>query len=199
MNLEKAEKALILLHGRGGTGASILGLADEFCDDTFFVTAPDAPNHTWYPYSFLTPGSSNEPFVIDSATRVKAIIDRISLHIPHDRIYLMGFSQGACLSLETVARYALSLGGVVAFTGSLIGEKLDKSKYTGNLQGTKIFIGASENDPHIPLKYIQESKTVLEEMGAHVLLKVYPGSSHTVTQAEIDAAKTFIFKEKELL
>jgi phospholipase/carboxylesterase len=173
-------------------------LADEFCDDTFYITAPQAPHQSWYPYSFMAPEASNEPYLRNSVETIKELIDRISAHIPHDRIYLMGFSQGACLALETTARMARPFGGVIAFTGGLIGQTLDERKYKGDFQGTQIFIGTSEHDPHIPLDRVQQSKTLLENLGAHVTLQVYPGSSHTITQSEIEWVKNTIFKKEPL-
>lgn len=105
----------------------------------------------------------------------------------------MGFSQGACLALEFAARNAKKYGGIVAFTGGLIGKTLDLNKYRGNLEGTKVFIGTSEDDPYIPLTRAQESKEVLKALGASVTLKVYPGNSHTVTEEEIQWVKKNIF------
>ncbi len=194
MDLAHAKKALVLLHGRGGTAAGILGLANEFCDESFYVVAPEAPNNAWYPYSFMVEESDNEPKLSDSIKSVKDLIDQIAEYVPHNQIYLMGFSQGACLSLEIAARFATTYGGIIAFTGGLIGKELIDSKYQGNFEGTKIFIGTSENDPHIPLIRAEESKKLLQKLGADVTLKVYPGFSHTITQEEIDVVKNLMFK-----
>lgn len=191
--ITKASKALILLHGRGGNAEGILSLADYFCDDQFFIAAPQAPNNTWYPHTFMAEDKLNEPYLSHSVENVKNLIDETAKHIPHDKIILMGFSQGACLSLEVATRFATLYGGIVAFTGGLIGQKINEKKYRGNFSGTKVFIGTSDKDPHIPLERAQQSKVVMEKLGANVTLKVYPNMSHTINQDEISWVKQNIF------
>jgi phospholipase/carboxylesterase len=191
--LKNAAKAIILLHGRGATADDIISLAGELCDETFYIAAPQATNNTWYPYSFLSPEKMNEPWLSSAIQIVKRLIDNITEHIPSERIYITGFSQGACLSLEVSARYAVRYAGIVAFSGGLIGEKVDSKKYNGNFEGTKIFIGNSDIDPHIPLIRCEESKSILEKEGADVTLKVYRGMPHTVIQDEIDTVRKLMF------
>jgi phospholipase/carboxylesterase len=184
-------KALILLHGRGGSSEDMFGLSKRFSDKDFIVEAPQAPQNAWYPQSFMVEEKLNEPQLSRSLEKIEKLIK--NLEIPHDQIYLMGFSQGACLALEFAARHAEKYGGVVAFTGGLIGKTINLNKYRGNLEGTKVFIGTSEDDPYIPLTRAQESKEVLKGLGASVHLKVYPGASHTVTEEEIQWVKKNIF------
>jgi phospholipase/carboxylesterase len=194
--LHKASQGLILLHGRGGTANDILSLADRFCDDTFYIAAPQATNNSWYPYSFLKDEKLNEPWLSSAVDIVKKLIDEISTHIPKEHIYIMGFSQGACLALESSARFATKYAGVVAFTGGLIGSTVNEEKYRGNFEGTKIFIGTSDQDPHVPLLRSQQSKEVLEKLGADVTLKVYKGMSHTITEDEINWVKKHVMIER---
>lgn len=194
--LEKAEKALILLHGRGATSEDILPLADEFADESFFITAPQAPNNSWYPYSFMEDEKRNEPYLTNSLLQITTLIDQITQHIPTQNIYIMGFSQGACLSLEVSSRQATQYGGIVAFTGGLIGHTLDPSRYQGNFAGTKVFIGNSDRDPHVPLTRSQQSKDIMVKLGAVATLKVYPGMSHTINSDEIEWVKKNIFDVK---
>lgn len=191
--ITKASKALILLHGRGGSARSILNLADKFCDDQFYIAAPQAPNNTWYPQSFMAEEKFNEPWLSTSVECIKNLIDEIIKHIPRDHIYIMGFSQGACLSLEVSSRYAAKYGGIIAFTGGLIGSSINEKKYQGNFEGTKVFISNGDQDPFIPLVRSEESKTVMEKMGADVTLKVYEGRTHTITDDEISWVRKNIF------
>jgi phospholipase/carboxylesterase len=186
--ITKASKALILLHGRGGTARSILSLADTF-DDHFYVAAPQAPNNTWYPYSFMEDENLNEPFLSSSINSVKDLIDETAKYIPMDQIYIMGFSQGACLTLEVTSRFAEKYGGVIAFTGGLIGSTINEKKYHGNFEGTKVFIGNSDQDPHVPLVRSEQSKELMEKLGADVTLKVYKGMAHTINEDEINWVK----------
>jgi phospholipase/carboxylesterase len=191
--LESADKALILLHGRGGNAADILTLADQFCDDTFYIVAPEATGNSWYPYSFLSPEHTNEPWLTSAMDIVKRLIDNISTHVSTDKIFLMGFSQGACLSLETSARFPLRLAGIAAFSGGLIGDTVNPEKYNGNFRGTKIFIGSSDTDPHIPLGRVEESAGILSNLGADVMLRIYPGMGHTVSEEEVNEVRGFMF------
>jgi phospholipase/carboxylesterase len=191
--LSKASKALLLLHGRGGHASDLLPLAKAFCDDTFYIAAPEAQNQSWYPYSFMEEEQLNEPWLSSSVDLVTKLIEKTSQFIPLEQVYVVGFSQGACVALETTTRSANKYGGVVAMTGGLIGKKLNKDKYRGNFQGTKVFISNSDKDPHVPLFRLEESKQAMEKLGAEVLLKVYPGRAHVILQDEIDSIKKFIF------
>lgn len=187
--ITKASKALILLHGRGGTARSILGLADRICDNDFYIAAPQATHHTWYPYSFMEEEERNEPHLSLSIKEVKDLIDQTAKYIPKERIFIAGFSQGACLALEVATQFAVRYGGIVAFTGGLIGKTLDENKYRGNFEGTKVFISDGNCDPHIPLTRVVETKELMEKLGANVSLKVYEGRPHTIIEDEITFVK----------
>lgn len=185
--LNQAKKALIALHGRGGSSEDILKLAKKLCDETYYLAAPEAKNHTWYPYNFMSDDPSNAPWIDSAVEIVQRLIHETERYIP--QIYLMGFSQGACLALETAARHAQKYGGVIAFSGALIGPTLNENHYQGNFAGTKIFIGISDNDPHVPLQRAKESYELLKKLGARATLKVYEGMGHTLIQEEIDWVK----------
>lgn len=193
VTLEKAEKALILLHGRGGTAEDIMQLALEFDDGTFCIRAPRATGNTWYPNTFLAPEETNEPWLTSAVMTVKRLIDETSEIIPLNKIFIMGFSQGACLSLEVAGRYPSEYGGVVAFSGGLIGDRVRPEKYQGKFENTRIFIGNSDKDPHIPLSRTSESAGLLKNLGATVLYRIYPGMPHTVTDEEIEDVRRFLF------
>ncbi len=190
---EKASKAIILLHGRGGTAEDILILGDELCDEDFYIAAPQATGNTWYPHSFLDPEETNEPWLSSALQIVKRLVDEISALTPSENIFIAGFSQGACLSLEFCGRYPARYAGIAAFSGGLIGNMVDIRKYTSGLERTKVFIGNSDTDPHIPLSRTEESATVLRSLGADVLLRIYTGMAHTITPGEIEDVKKFMF------
>lgn len=192
-SLSEAENALILLHGRGADPEDIILLAEDFCDESFYVVAPRATGNSWYPESFLVPEERNEPWLSSAVAVVKRLIDETSAYIPVERIYVMGFSQGACLALEVTARYAMKYAGVAAFSGGLIGGRIEPAKYNGDFMGTKIFIGNSDQDPHIPLKRTEESASLLRQMSAEVNLKIYPGMPHTIIRDEIDTVIGMMF------
>ena len=182
-----------MLHGRGATAESIIGLADHLNLKDAAILALQATNNSWYPYSFLAPVKENQP-ALDSALEVidDLVKDIQSNGIPLHQIYFLGFSQGACLSLEYVARHAAGYGGVIAYTGGLIGETLNAENYTGDFLHTPILITTGDPDPHVPLIRVQESVAVLEKLNAEVSLRVYSGRAHTIQQQEIELANKLI-------
>jgi phospholipase/carboxylesterase len=187
--------AIILLHGRGGSAEDILGLRREFgfADVAYF--APEAPGHTWYPNSFLAPIERNEPWLSQSLAKVGETVEgALRQGIARENIVIAGFSQGACLASEFIARNAARYGGLIAFTGGLIGPPGTEFRYPGSLAGTPAFFGAGDPDPHVPWQRVQESATVLANMGANITLKRYPGMPHTIAREEIEEAKALIAK-----
>ena len=193
--LHKESKVLILLHGRGGSAADILSLSAYLHVKDFTLLAPQAVNATWYPYSFLAPQQQNEPWLSGALQMLAAVIDDLYAQgLQPGQLYFAGFSQGACLMLEFLARHANGYGGAVAFTGGLIGDKIDTANYSGSFGGTPFFIGTSNPDPHVPVERVAASAKVLAQMGAAVTTKIYPGMGHTISQEELEAANKFVFK-----
>lgn len=194
-NINDAEKALILLHGRGATAEDILGLGQELNATEFALFAPQATNYTWYPYSFLAPVDQNEPWLSSAIKLLGELVQDLNHKgIPSERIYFAGFSQGACLTLEFVTRNARRWGGVAAFTGGLIGEKLNAATYKGDFGQTPVFIGSSDPDPHVPLTRVQQSVEILRNLGADVVEKIYPNMGHTISWDELINANKHVFK-----
>ena len=192
-SLETASKVLIMMHGRGGSAEDILGLSDHLQVKDFAIVAPKATNNTWYPYSFLMPPQQNEPWLSSALQVIKEIInDLVAKGVTQELIYFLGFSQGACLTLEFVTRNATRFGGVVALTGGLIGDKIYGQNYAGNFDGTKIFIGTSDPDPHVPVQRVHDSELILRKLNAAVTVKVYKGMGHTINQDELDAANMIL-------
>ncbi|HUC43447.1 MAG TPA: dienelactone hydrolase family protein [Candidatus Sulfotelmatobacter sp.] len=188
--LAHARIVAVLLHGRGGSAEDILGLASELSATDVAYIAPQAAGGTWYPHSFLAPISQNEPWLGSALRRVDAVIR--DLNVVSDRVAIMGFSQGACLTLEFAARNAGRYAAVVALTGGLIGPSGTPRDYPGSFDGTPIFIGCSDVDPHVPLERVHESTAVLTRMGASVDERIYPGMPHTVNQDEIHAVDALL-------
>lgn len=192
--LATAKKALILLHGRGGTAEDILSLAAHLPVHDFYIVAPEATNNTWYPFSFLSPIPQNEPWLSSALALVKNLVDTIrTAGIKEENIFIGGFSQGACLTLEFASRNAQRWGGVFALTGGLIGDAIYPEQYAGNFSGTNIFISNSQNDPHVPLTRSEESRKLMEKNGAHVTLVVYQNRPHTIVADELTQVSN-IFK-----
>ncbi len=189
----EAAATLVLLHGRGGSAQDMLGLFSGLGIDDLAAIAPQATAHTWYPNSFLAPISSNQPYLDSALAKVNSIVDGLIVGgVRTDRIALLGFSQGACLTLEFVARHPQRYGAVIGLTGGLIGPPGTPRNYEGSLSGTSVFLGTSDPDPHVPFSRVQETEAVLARMGAEVELRRYPGMPHIINEDELDAARSLI-------
>ena len=188
--LASARGVLVMVHGRGATAQSILELASLLHGDGWAYVAPQASGNTWYPQSFLQPIPVNEPGITSGLSVLHEVFASLEAQgIGAERTMLLGFSQGACLSLEYVARNARQFGGVAGLSGGLIGPPGTPRDYKGNLGGTPVFLGCSDVDSHIPAHRVRESATVLEALGGRVTMRLYEGMGHTVNDDEIAAVR----------
>ena len=193
--LTTAKSAIILVHGRGGDAEDIMGLGLAVADDDTSLVALRAANNTWYPDRFTAPLANNEPWL---SSALQAVADAVALvvasGIEREYIMLMGFSQGACLSLEFAARNAQRYGAVVGLSGGLIGPDDTPRNYAGSLSATPVFLGCSDRDPHIPVERVRETATVLTALGADVDARIYGGMGHVIIDDEINAVRALVGK-----
>jgi len=188
--LDTVRGVMVMVHGRGATAQSILELAGVLRGDGWAFVAPQASGNTWYPQSFLQPIAVNEPGISSGLSVLQEIFASLDAQgIGAERTMLLGFSQGACLSLEYIARNARRLGGVAGLSGGLIGPPGTPRDYRGSLSGTPVFLGCSDVDSHIPAARVRESATVLEALGGRVTMRLYEGMGHTVNVDEIAAVR----------
>jgi predicted esterase len=191
----EARLTIVALHGRGASAEDILGLAQELDLDDVAFLAPRAASQTWYPYSFLSDMVRNEPYLSSALRRVAALVEDIGRQgVGADRVGFMGFSQGACLSLEFVARHARRYRAVAGLSGGLIGPPGTPRSYTGSFDGMPVFLGCSDIDSHIPLERVHESADVFRRMGASIDERIYPGMGHTVNEDELQAVRTMFLR-----
>ncbi|WP_058189300.1 alpha/beta hydrolase [Terracidiphilus gabretensis] len=191
--LSQARSALILLRGRGGSAEDILSLSEELGNESTAYLAPQAAQHTWYPNSFLASIAMNEPWLSSAIAKVGACIAKItSAGIGVQRIGIVGFSQGACLASEFVARHPARYAALVAFTGGLIGPMGSELHHAGNLDRMPILLSSGDPDPHVPWERVQATQEVFVEMGASVKADRYQGRPHTILREEIESARRLI-------
>lgn len=184
----QARLAVVLLHGRGDSAEGILALTGEFNVPDIAWIAPQAADHTWYPYSFLAPMDENEPGLGSALAVLGSLVETLSTEgIPAARLVIMGFSQGACLAQEFAARNAARYHAIIGLSGGLIGPPGTPRAYGGSLEGTPVFLGCSDIDPHIPVERVHESAAVFTRMGAQVDERIYARMGHTVNADEIEA------------
>ena len=191
--LAGAAGALIAIHGRGAGAQDIIGLARQVAPPAVAIVAPQAAQHTWYPYRFLEPTARNEPYLSSALARIGSLLAVLAEEgIPPERVALLGFSQGACLALEFIARDARRYAGAIGFSGGLIGPPGTRFDYPGSLDGTPVLLGCSDVDPHIPVGRVEETAEALQRLGANVDTRIYPGMAHTVNRDELDAAQALL-------
>ena len=192
-SLSRARAAMLMIHGRGARAEDILSLADQFAQPGFAYLAPQAAGSTWYPNRFLVPLAENEPWLSSALEFVGDVVGQIiAAGIPAERTILLGFSQGACLTLEFAARNARRYGGVVGLSGALIGPDDTRRDYPGSLAGTPVFLGCSDIDFHVPKERVDETADVMHTLGGDVTKRLYPHMDHTINQDEIDFIRSMM-------
>lgn len=202
-DLADASAVMILVHGRGARARGMLGMANEIGHDDVAYLAPQAQRRTWYPNSFLAPLEDNQPHLDSALELLDRVVDDVTAGdvgdtgaggdgIPLDRIVLLGFSQGGCLATEYAARNADRYGGVVALSGGLIGPEGTPRDYEGSMDGTPVFIGCGDQDPHIPVDRVEESARVFEDLDAEMEKRIYEGVGHTVLEDELEYVRELV-------
>jgi len=191
LSLAESGRAVILVHGRNASPYNILELVPRLDRPGFAYLAPAAAGNMWYPFSFLAELEKNEPCLTSAVRRLDTVVNEIVLGgISTDHIVLLGFSQGACLAAEFAFRYPARYGGVVLFSGGLIGPPGTRWNPQRSLEGSPIFLGCSDTDPHVPKARVEESADVFGRMGAEVALRIYPGMGHLINDDEIAHAQS---------
>lgn len=193
--LTDADTAVVMIHGRGDSARGILGLAPAFEVEGPAFVAPEAQNNTWYPQSFMAQTEANEPWLSSALAAIDQVMAEVqAAGIPPSKTVLVGFSQGACLASEYVARNAQRYGGLAVLSGGLIGPEGTPRDYPGSLAGTPVFLGCSDIDFHIPVDRVHESAEVLERLGGNVTKRIYPNFGHSVNQDEVDHVREILLE-----
>ncbi|HSS92422.1 MAG TPA: dienelactone hydrolase family protein [Candidatus Dormibacteraeota bacterium] len=190
--LERARAAMILAHGRGAGAADIMTVAEEVMVPGVAYLAPQAAGSAWYPNPFTAPLDANEPYLSSAFEVLALLVTRVEESVPLSRVVLLGFSQGACLTLEFAARNSRRYGGVIGLSGGLIGPEETPRDYPGDFQRTPVFLGCSDVDPYIPKERVIETGQVLQRMGADATVRLYPGMAHTVIEDEIEEVRKIV-------
>lgn len=189
----ESRAVMIMVHGRGAGPWNILDLVPALGHPEFAYLAPAAANNTWYPLSFMADLAANEPGLSSALAVVDDLVeDLVARGVPKSRIALLGFSQGACLSAEFAVRHADRFGGLILFSGGVIGPPGTAWNYPGAFAGTPVFLGCSDVDAHVPAARVDESTQVFTRMGAQVTKRIYEGMGHLVNEDEITFARAIM-------
>ncbi len=193
--IDKAQKALVMIHGRGGSAEDILSLSKHLNVEDYALLAPQATNGSWYPLSFIAPAAQNEPWLSSAIETIRETVKTaLDAGIKTEDIYFFGFSQGACLTVEFLARNAQKFGGAVAVIGGVIGDKINRDHYSGDFAKTPVLLATSNPDFHVPVERVYATANIFREMNAEVTEKVYENFGHSINQEEMELANTLIFK-----
>jgi phospholipase/carboxylesterase len=187
-DLNEAEKAVIMVHGRGATAESIILLSEKLPEACYL--APQAENRTWYPESFLRPKEENQPHLDSALGKIDSLVERCSEEVGKENVFLLGFSQGACLTSEYAASHPDRYSGIIALSGGLIGEK--PGNFSGDMKDTEVFLGCAENDPHIPKERVNETEKVFKQLNAETEKYIFEGSHHGIVEYELKRANEII-------
>lgn len=191
--LKDARLAVIMAHGRGAAADDMIGLAETLRITDVAFLAPQAADYAWYPYPFMSPLAQNEPALTSALKKIASLVSAANAEgLGAERVVLIGFSQGACLSLEFAARHARRYAAVIGLSGGLIGPPGTPRDYAGSFAGTPVFLGCSDVDPHIPVTRVRESAEIFRRMGAAVDERIYPQMGHTVVPDEITAVRALL-------
>ena len=185
-SLDTASAAMIMIHGRGAAAHHILDVSSQFPREDIAYLAPQAYGNSWYPYSFLAPREKNEPGLSDALGTINAIVDTLIAHsFTTEQIFLLGFSQGACLALEYTIANPAKYAGIFGLSGGLIGPHVSSDQYEGQFYDTPVFLGCSDIDPHIPKQRVLDTERIFSEFGASVTMNLYPNMGHYVNDEEL--------------
>ncbi len=187
-NLDNADIAVILVHGRGATAQGMLQLAEELPEAAYL--APQATKRTWYPQSFMESREKNQPHLDSALRKLGSVVDEAASGVGMENTFIMGFSQGACLASEFAASNPQRFGGLILLSGGLIGEEIED--FSGDMEKSETFIGCAENDPHIPLDRVNATERVFGDLDADVEKYVFEGSHHGITDHELERASEII-------
>ena len=195
--LDAADLVVILLHGRGATAESMLPIAEALQQDGVSFLIPQAALNRWYPNSAFEPLEANEPDLSSALESVDTLVEQaLNKGFSFQQIAFGGFSQGACLASEYVARNARKYAGLFVFSGALIGPRDLQRTYPGSFDKMPVFIGGSDVDPWVVHDLLKSTSSVFLKMGASVDFRTYPGMGHTVNQDEIERVRTMLANSK---
>jgi phospholipase/carboxylesterase len=191
--LGEGRVVVIMAHGRNAAPVNILDLVPRLARPNVTYLAPAAAGRAWYPYSFMAEIATNEPGLSSALGSLESLVTRVeAAGVPRSRVVLLGFSQGACLTAEFAVRHASRFGGVVVFSGGVIGPPGTSWEYGGGFDGTPVFFGCSDRDGHVPESRVRESAALFTRMGADVTTRIYPGMGHLVSDDEVSFAQGLI-------
>jgi len=188
-----ADAVVVALHGRGATAQGVVNLAGPLAHHGVTVVAPEAERSRWWPYAANGPVDRNEPHVSSALRAVDRVFEDVAeWGVGPERVVVFGFSQGASLACEYVARRPRRYGGLAAFSGGLLGPDPTGRSFEETLDGTPALLGWGADDDRVDTAGLRATASVLRTMDATVTDREYEGVGHAVTDEALDAAADLV-------
>ena len=187
--------SIFVLHGRGVTGEDLMPLVEAMGLEGFRWIFPDGPfdfsspfgGRSWYELS-----SPNHQGVLESRRLLTELIEKFEKEgAAPRRIALMGFSQGAVMSLDVGLRYPRRLAGIVGMSGYLAFPERLADEKSPEATGLPILLTHGKNDDILPVEGAREAQAVLRGAGFRVRLQEYL-MGHQVIPETLVLAKAFL-------
>jgi phospholipase/carboxylesterase len=192
--LESAPVALVMVHGRSLNAAYMReNVAARLGRTDLAYILPEAHDNSWYPESFLRPIEENQPrlnWALERLDDVRKLLTEAAVEDHH--VVWLGFSQGACLVSEYVARSPQHFGAMVCFTGGLIGSTELDLKRPSAVRGLPALFTTSDIDEFVPLWRVRETAAIYRSAGAAVELSVDPGAAHEIVDDAIERCRRLL-------
>ncbi len=191
---------VIFLHGYGSNEQDLFGLRDRLPSTWTYLSAraplPVEPHgYRWFT---KTPGDGDyDGETADLQSSAKLIGDFVAqatrkYHTESDRVFLVGFSQGAIMSYEVGLRHPETLRGIAALSGSLLPVLKAELKPDARLEKLAIFMGHGTLDQALPYVSATRANEVLQGLSLKPEFHGYPGMIHTIGEAELQDLKNWL-------
>lgn len=159
---------------------------------------PAVNGNVWYPQGVMSAIADNQPslgLALEALTNIEHELTQGPAAVPENRIVWAGFSQGATLVAEHIARRPVGQvapAGLVCLTGAMIGPAEQTLQIAGSLAGMPAYFSNSENDEWVPLSRTEATAEAFQAAGADTELEVIGGREHVISAAEIGSVARFL-------
>jgi phospholipase/carboxylesterase len=169
----------------------MLDVAERLELDDVAYLLPVAAERSWYPGRYFDPVSENEPHLTWAIEACEAALAAAhAAGVPDQRIVLGGFSQGACVVAELLARRPRPLAGAAVLTGSLLGRPAERT--VAPQDGLRMFFGLSRYDEWIALADARATAQAFGRAGADVVFEIYEDREHHVSDRAVDGLRALL-------
>jgi len=201
----KSRNLVVFLHGYGADGKDLIDLANPFAmamPNASFIS-PDAPNpcamspsgREWFPIDQIPTGAITASESLLNLIQAEAN----SLDLSFKEVILIGFSQGAMMSMQCLLINAYQFGAIIGYSGALRIENIEaannqiiKGKHI--YANTPVLLVHGEQDEVVPFQSLMNSKSLLNQVGFDVKTLSRPNLGHGIDPEGISAGMELLKK-----